>query len=88
MVKAGTRPPRGNILPLKTMTECEMNTAKTEPKKHPWSRLPQEPRGRAAVLQSRLGLQTTCPTCSTRLGLLLILTRTCSRLRHSFGTAI
>lgn len=30
MVKAGTRPPRGNILSLKTMTECEMNTAKTE----------------------------------------------------------
>lgn len=31
VVKAGTRPPRGNILPLKTMTESEVNTAKTEP---------------------------------------------------------
>lgn len=37
------------------------------------------------VLQSGLGFQTTCPTCSTCLGLLLILTRTCSCVRHSFS---
>lgn len=83
-LKAGTRPPRGNIPPLKTMAECETKKLqKTEPENIPWFRLPQEPRGRAAVLQGRLGLQTTCPTCSSGLGRSPILIWACSGLRQS-----
>lgn len=37
VVKAGTRPPRENIPPLKTMTESEINTVITEPESIPGS---------------------------------------------------
>lgn len=83
MVKAGTRPPRGNILPLKTMTESEINTAITEPESIPGSG--DHNSHEAGLWCFSLGLVSRPHVRHVRLVSASCLFCTCSGLKHSFS---
>lgn len=82
MGKVGRRPPRGNIVLLKTMIENEMNTAQTEPESIPGSG--NRNSNEAGLWCFSLGSVSKPHVRHVRL-VLLILTGTCSCLKLSFS---